>query len=225
VPEYVPGPSSFVPDHDGDGRITEADWHHFNDEVLGGRYFQPWTPHAHPQLGEVLIGGWHTKYWTQNPPAELLEQELVVQVPWILYLAEQLPQVEVARPVVTWLDGDRFRVDVVVSNSGFLPTHLTERGLEGTHAPAGGVIDPVVAPPLVVLDLEGAEVEGGNGRVRIPHLAGSNPFLVAGGGPAHELSFVVRRLRPDATVAVTVESRVGGTARSARAPLAAAAGN
>jgi hypothetical protein len=215
VPEYSPGPTSWVPDYDGDGRITEADWHRYNDEVLGGRYFRDWTPFEHPQLGAVYIGGWHTKFWGQNPPAELLEDELAVQLPWILYLAGQLPRVEVAAPVVTPLGGDRFRIDVTVTNTGFLPTHLTARGHEGRPLRDGRLADQVVAPPLVVLELDGARVEDGTGRRRIGHMAGANPFLGTVTERSRTTSFTVVCERPDASFRVRVDGGKAGVARSA----------
>jgi hypothetical protein len=219
VPEYSPPPAEWVPDADGDGRITEADWHHFNDERFGGRYFRDWTPFEHPQLGRVYIGGWHTKFWGQNPPAELLEDELVVQRPWILHLAEQLPQVSVGTPMVTALGDDRYRIDVVIRNDGWLPTHLTERGHVGRPTRDGGLADQVVAPPLVIVEATGARSDEGTGRMRIPHLAGSNDFLRTVTAREQTVSFTVRRERPDATVRVRVEAGPGGVARSVAVPL------
>jgi hypothetical protein len=214
VPEYSPGPAAWVPDYDGDGRVTEAEWHRYNDEALGGRYFQDWTPFEHPQLGRVYIGGWHTKFWGQNPPAEHLEDELVVQLPWILYLAAQLPAIEVAAPVVTHLGDNRYRIDVTVTSTGFLPTHLTARGHEGRRLRDGRLADQVVAPPLVVLELDGARVEGGNGRARIGHMAGSNPFLGTVTERSRATSFHVVRERADASFHVRVEGGKAGTATS-----------
>jgi hypothetical protein len=215
VPEYSPPPESWVPDADGDDEITEADWHRFNDERFGGRYFRDWTPFEHPQLGRVWIGGWHTKFWGQNPPAELLEAELAVQLPWILHLAEGLPQVTVAPLRISALGGDRFQVDVTVRNAGFLPTHLTDRGHEGRQLADGRLADQVVAPPLVILNIDGGHVEGGNGRVRVEHIAGSNPFLTSVGAQERTVRFVVRRERPDAELRIRVEAGPAGVTTGA----------
>lgn len=216
VPEYSPPPSQWVPDGDGDGRITEYDWHAYNDSAFGGKYFTDWRPFDHPQLGPIEIGGWHTKFWGQNPPEELLERELEIQVPWILYLAGQSPLLELETPRVTALGGDRFRIEVTVANTGFLPTHLTERGYTGRRV-GDRMRHQVVRPPLVVLELEGCTIEDGNGRVRIDHLAGTNPFLGSVvDEPSRVVRFTVRCKDADAAFQIRVESDKGGTVRSER---------
>jgi murein tripeptide amidase MpaA len=219
VPEYSPGPEAWVPDCDGDGLITESDWHCLNDEAFGGKYFKDWTPFDHPQLGPVEIGGWHTKFWGQNPPDELLERELEVQLPWILYLAEQLPRVQVGEPRITPLGDERFQVEVTVTNEGYLPTNLTEQGLWGGGRGMAGAALQVSPPPLVVLTAEGATVEEGNGRVRISHLAGSSPFSSGVRDTLAAVSFTVRRESPGASIQITVVSDKGGTAQTAEVVL------
>ncbi len=215
VPEYWPGPASWVPDHEGTGSVTEADWHRANDERFGGRYFRDWTPFEHPQLGPVEIGGWLTKYWSQNPPPELLEEELRVQLPWILEMAARSPLVRVSELRFEALGGGRVAVEVTVTNEGWLPTHLTQRGAEGRETASGRVVDPVVPEPLAVLEVEGGRVEEGNGRVRFPHLAGTNPHTDA----VTERSRVVRWVvvaEGDAELAVrvTISTAKGGTVRT-----------
>src|SRR5690606_3108568 len=115
-------------------------------------------------------------FWGQNPPWELVERELEAQMPWILWLAEQSPLLELDQPRVRALGDDRFQVDVTVFNTGVLPTNLTERGLVGRENPDGTVSRQVARSPLVVLEVDGGRVEEGSGRVRLPHLAGSSPY-------------------------------------------------
>lgn len=219
VPEYWPGPASWVPDHDGDGEITETDWHHANDERFDGRYFTPWTPFEHPDLGPVEIGGWQSKTWSQNPPYELLEEELRVQVPWILHLARRSPRLEVTWPRIEPLGGDRFRVEVTVRNAGWLPTHLTQRGAEGREGPDGMMQDPVVPEPLAILEMEGGSVEGGGARVRFGHLAGVNPHTRAVVERSRTVEWTVSASSPDARVHVTIRSDKGGTVRTGWIPV------
>jgi hypothetical protein len=131
-----------------DGVVTEADLHRYNVEVVGGRFFTDWASFDHPDLGPVMIGGWHTKYWGQNPPNELLERELAVQVPWILHLARQSPLIEVDGPRIRDLGDDRFEVEVTVTVE---PRQADRR-------------DAVVAVNRASANIEGLERFGGLSR-------------------------------------------------------------
>ena len=214
VPEFSPGPEEWVTDYDGDGEVSQAEQHRFNDEELGGRYFSDWTAFDHPQLGAVEIGGWHSKFWGQNPPPEFLEAETVQQLPWILYLAEQSPLIMVSDPVVTALGDGTFRVEATVTNTGFLPTSLTDRGAVGRERPDGRIDRQVVRSPAVTLTHPGLELVDGAARTVIPHLAGSNPFLEAATESSRTVSWVVRATGGERAVRVTAESDKGGTVRS-----------
>ena len=214
VPEFSPGPEAWVTDYDGDGEISEAEQHRFNDEELGGRYFSDWVSYDHPQLGAVEIGGWHSKFWGQNPPPEFLEAETEQQLHWILYLAEQSPLIEVGDPVVTALGDGTFRVAATVTNTGFLPTSLTDRGAVGRERPDGSIGRQVVRAPSVTLTHPGLEIVEGRRRTVIPHLAGSNPFLEAATERSHTVTWVVRSTGGERAVRVTAESDKGGTVRS-----------
>ena len=214
VPEFSPGPEEWATDYDGDGEFSEAEQHRFNDEELGGRYFSDWTAYNHPQLGAVEIGGWHTKFWGQNPPPEFLEAETEKQLPWILYLAEQSPLIAMSDPEVTALDDGTFRVDATVTNTGFLPTSVTDRGAVGRERPDGTVDRQVVRAPAVMLTHPGLEIVEGTARTVIPHLAGSNTILQAATASSHTMSWVVRPTGGERAVRVTAESDKGGTVRS-----------
>ena len=214
VPEFSPGPEAWATDYDGDGEISQAEQHRFNDEELDGRYFSDWTAFDHPQLGAVEIGGWHSKFWGQNPPPEFLEEETAQQLPWILYLAEQSPLITVGDPVVTALGDGTFRVEATVTNTGFLPTSVTDRGAVGRERPDGRIDRQVVRSPAVTLTYPGLELVEGTARAVIPHLAGSNPFLEAATESSHTVTWVVRVTGGERAVRVTAESDKGGTVRS-----------
>ncbi len=221
VPEYSPGPEAWVADYDGDGEASPAEQHRFNDEELGGRYFSDWRPYDHPQLGAVEIGGWHSKFWGQNPPPEFLEAETAQQLPWILYLAEQGPLLAVTEPSLVPLGEEGlFRVTATVSNEGFLPTSLTGRGAVGREREDRWVDRQVVRSPAVTLEHEGLELvansapAGGTARVAVPHLAGANSFLDRGAGASATVSWVVRRTDSGARLRVVAASDKGGVARS-----------
>jgi hypothetical protein len=218
VPEYVP-PLSWVTDYDGDGVITEAEQLRFNTEGLGGRYFKDWEPYDHPQLGPVEIGGWHRRFWGQNPPREFLEAETRPQLHWIMYLAEQSPLVVVSAFDATPRTGGLVQVEATVANTGFLPTHLTSRGHVGRETREGDLAAQVVAPPVVYLDLDGATLVEGTLRTVIPHLAGEEPYTGIVESRTHTTRWTVRAERPGATARVRVEAGTGGAAESATVTL------
>ena len=56
--------------------VSEAERHAWNDAELGGTGFAPWKKYAHPQLGEVEIGGWRARFISRNPPPRFLEGEI-----------------------------------------------------------------------------------------------------------------------------------------------------
>jgi hypothetical protein len=191
----------------------------------------------------VEIGGWHAKFWGQNPPAEFLEEETAAQLPWHLWLAEQSPRVVVEEPRAVALGDGRWRVEATVRNVGFLPTSLTGRGavgrpasgreasrpgvvLDGSAEDGGPLMDQVVRPVHAVLEGEGVTLEEGVRRVRVGHLRGTGPHLAGVGPAARTVSWVVRV--PDGgapVVRVIALSDKGGVARSPSVRLGGAAGS
>ena len=103
---------------------------------------------------------------------------------------------------------------VTVSNEGFLPTNLTERGHMGRELEEGGLADQIVRPPVATIFLEGAAVEEGSACIALPHLDGSNAHSRAVTENATTVSWTVRAASPDATVRVQVSADKGGTART-----------
>ena len=213
VPEFVPS-NSWITDYDNDGEISEAEALRFNDEELEGKYFTNWKPYPHPQLGEVEIGGWYRTMWGQNTPAERLENETKPQLHWILWLLEQAPRVTVGTPAVRAIDQNRLRVEATITNEGFLPTNMTERGFEGRETEDGQIVEQVVTPPFVVLEVTGGEVIDGPARVRLGHLAGRSthsPLVTNRSGTA---SWTVRKTGREVRIKVTVFGGPGGIATS-----------
>ncbi|MGW8266206.1 MAG: M14 family metallopeptidase [Longimicrobiales bacterium] len=215
VPEYSPGPESWVRDYDGNGSVDPLEEMRFNEDELGGRYFSPWTRYPHPQLGEVEVGGWHSKFWGQNPPPEYLEEECAAQLPWILYLVKQAPRLALEGPSVTPLGDGTFRIRAVLTNQGFLPTSLTGRGAVGRETAEGTLSFPIVRPPVLTLSLEGAALVQGSSRVKLGHLKGSGPFLPEVGVAAETVEWIVRPEQSPAYIQVVARSDKAGVVRSA----------
>jgi hypothetical protein len=113
-------------DYDGDGRFEEWEvlkWH--DEHRAGTKDFMEWTAFKHPALGEVEIGGFNPKFYSQNPPPDLLETWARNEAMFNLFLAQQLPQVKIvsatAKPSST---AGVFDVELVVTNEGKMPTAL-----------------------------------------------------------------------------------------------------
>ena len=81
-------------------------------------------------LGEVEIGGYNPKFFSQNGPPEVLEQWARNQAMFNLYLAASLPRVEIvsatASAVAGAADSASHEIRVVVRNIGRLPTALEQ---------------------------------------------------------------------------------------------------
>jgi len=140
-----------VKDYDGDGKITDLESLRWNDEELGGKYFTNWHKFAHPQLGEVEIGGFNPKFFRQNPPPEKLEEWAAKEAIFNLLLAKSLPQARivsaVAKPVKK--EPGVFEITAVFTNEGFLPTALEM---------ASRI--KIVRPDLAEIKLSGADLVG-----------------------------------------------------------------
>jgi hypothetical protein len=120
-------------DYNGDGEYDEFDALTWDDEENGGRGFREWEPFEHPDLGTVEIGGFRPKFFSQNAPAEDLEQWISVEALFNLELAKHLPQIEnvevdVERTDQT-SDSSTYRVTVSWTNGGKLPTALAQAQL------------------------------------------------------------------------------------------------
>lgn len=92
--------------------------------------FKPWTPFAHPQLGEVEIGGVYSKFVEQNPPTPFLEQEISKHVKFMLREVKALPRVQFDAVRSEKLADGLYRVEAVVGNTGFMPTYVFREGLK-----------------------------------------------------------------------------------------------
>ena len=114
-------------DYDKDGRIDELEVFRWNDENRAGKGdFQAWTAFRHPQLGDVEIGGWNPKFYSQNPPPDLIETWARNEALFNLYLAKQLAQVRITDVAVSPTKGTEGVYDVraTVTNEGLIPTAL-----------------------------------------------------------------------------------------------------
>jgi hypothetical protein len=150
-------------DRNGDGEEDDLDALLWDDEENEGRSFTEWATYQHPTLGEVEIGGWHPKFFSQNAPPMELERWARNQGLFNLAMAKHLPLLELEGVDVrrTEEEGDLSTYEVTVrwKNVGGLPTALKQallvkvvredhavlefdRALTGGDEPTVEILDP-----------------------------------------------------------------------------------
>jgi len=97
----------------------------FNEYVLLGAGAVPWKEVDHPQYGKVEVGGW-TKNWRRQPPSFLLEEECHRNTAFLLYHADQMPQVKINSVDVKRLGPRLVQVTATVVNPKLTPTRSAQ---------------------------------------------------------------------------------------------------
>jgi hypothetical protein len=122
-----------------------------------------WYAFQHPELGSVELGGWDTiNYWF-NVPFDRLEDEVAPHADWALFHLLISPLLEVRSLDIEKLGETSFLLRLVLQNSGWLPTNVTEKALERK----------AVRDLEVELDLpDGARLVGGDIKTEVGQLRG-----------------------------------------------------
>ncbi|MGW8267152.1 MAG: M14 family metallopeptidase [Longimicrobiales bacterium] len=194
-------------DRNGDGEEDDLDALDWDDQENGGQAFKEWTTFQHPTLGEVEIGGWNPKFFSQNPPPRELEKWARDEGLFNLALAKHLPLLEMDGVEVTEVGTDdnltTYEIQVTWKNVGGLPTALRQAQLV-----------KIVQEDRAALEFDGALTRGEEPRVEILEPSGRGNLFNAGrteAGATNQATFRVR-VRGDAPVegAVRVLSTRGG---------------
>ncbi|HEX2167977.1 MAG TPA: hypothetical protein VHG09_12155, partial [Longimicrobiales bacterium] len=121
-------------DENDDGERDQMDALIWDDRDNGGANFKPWTPARHPVYGDVEVGGFHPKFFSQNGPPNVLERWASRQALFNLEMAHALPElawedVRVRRVEQHDADSATYEVRVQWRNDGELPTALRQAQL------------------------------------------------------------------------------------------------
>lgn len=130
-----------------------------------------WAPFDHPQLGAVEIGGWNGLITWTNPTGARLRDEVAPHADFAIHQALCSPQLEIAHARTTRIGGATWRVDVGVSNVGWLPTDVSALARKGE----------LVAPVTVELASDDIEIIDGPARCRLGQLDGRIASRFRGG--------------------------------------------
>jgi murein tripeptide amidase MpaA len=122
-----------------------------------------WFPFEHPQLGKIELGGWDGLFTWSNPPECKLADEVTGQLPYLFALGDLLPQLQVHTLSCEIIEEDTFKVNLVVENSGYLPTFTSQQAKKRK----------AVRPVRVEIDLPaGCTIASGKTRLELGHLEG-----------------------------------------------------
>lgn len=98
-----------------------------------GRVVRPWRKFAHPQLGEVEVGGIDPRIGLWNPPLGELPRVCATNAAHYLRAAALAPAVVVDSVETATLSPELTRVTVTVGNHGYLPTYILSSARALTH--------------------------------------------------------------------------------------------
>ena len=108
---------------------TESERINWAIKNFGANVWNDWKPFNHPQLGDVELGGW-CKLMDNNPMGAHVERIASEITEWMIFMWSQLPHIEVGEVTVDRVDEQTFRIEMTVSNIGFMPTNVTEIALK-----------------------------------------------------------------------------------------------
>jgi len=114
-------------DHPADDDLKLLAW--ADDQQAGGQGYVDWYPWPHPQLGPVELGGWDTTFFS-NPPPALLEAEVRPHADWAIWHVLISPRLDVRGLEATPAGEGTWKVRLVVENTGYLPTQVTQKALD-----------------------------------------------------------------------------------------------
>lgn len=132
------------------------------DENVPGGYVD-WYPYDHPELGPVELGGWYVAGVFRNPPLHLLEAEVEPHSELAVFQALCSPLLRHRETLVEPVGEGAWRLRVVVENTGWLPTNVTQRAID--HSAVLPLEAHITLP-------DGASLLSGTPRVELGQLTG-----------------------------------------------------
>ena len=154
-----PHPIEWFRSHPVDDELQLLAW--VDEHVHDG--FVDWYEYQHPQLGTVELGGWNSAAVFRNPPPHLLEAEVAPHTELAIFQALIAPELRHRDTLVERTGNDTWRIRVVVENTGYLPTNVTQQAVDRR----------IVLPLRGQIELPaGASLVTGTERIDLGQLAG-----------------------------------------------------
>jgi hypothetical protein len=105
----------------GTKNLNQQERRKWEDLLTFGEYYVPWTKFDHPLYGEVELGG-SRKMTGRVPPSWLIEEDLHRNAAFIIYHADQMPNVELTGLEVRPAPGGLHYIDIKVRNDRVIPS-------------------------------------------------------------------------------------------------------
>ena len=135
----------------------------WSDKHLEGKGYVDWYPYEHDQLGSVELGGWDLMFCWANIPPQFLEREIAPHTEFAIWQALVSPRLELRSLEVEGLGDGSWLIRLVVENSGWLPTSVTEQAVQRK------AVRPLEAEITLP---DGGKVIGGERKVELGQLDG-----------------------------------------------------
>jgi len=121
-------------DYNNDGVIDQIEVLRWDDEENDSLGFYEWKPAKHPQYGDIEIGGFNPKFFSQNPPARHLEPWIRNEAMFNIEMVKHLPEltwdnIEIKRIKSYKADSTDYQIKIKYRNVGKLPTALKQAHL------------------------------------------------------------------------------------------------
>jgi len=147
-------------DHPHEDDLKILQW--ADENAAEGAYVE-WYKYEHPQLGAIELGGWNRMYTWRNPPRHFMGEEAGKNVPFALALGQMLPKLEIHTLEVERVTDNTYTLNLVVDNTGFLPTYTSAQGKKNA----------ALRDVHVELEIpEGVEILNGRPKTHIGNLEG-----------------------------------------------------
>jgi Zinc carboxypeptidase len=190
IEKISPSDSVSIPEKKGKpqaAEYSEALLAH-SDALTDKNGFVDWTPYDHPTLGPVEIGGF-VPYTGTTPPVEWVDSLLQLQVPWILTLAREIPDLYIYNTQISSKGSGIYQLEVWVENRSFIsfPTDMGSRNMQ---------------PAPAVLSIEGSQLEFISGYQR-------TPIRRVAGKSRAKSTFILHKEKPG-KITLKLESKTAG---------------
>jgi len=104
----------------------------FNDHVVQGELYKPWTAFNHPLYGEIEIGGW-TKMSSRLPHPFMLQDLVHRNASAVIFSAEQTPEIKVELMGKEKIGKNLYQVRIRLLNDRAIPSQTYQSMKNKSH--------------------------------------------------------------------------------------------